>query len=198
MKDEGDLPEIIRQKFEILNWRNALAILASVHEGNFKEVIDVLSAFELLHSQISVGGGNKSLMSMFIDQRLTALGWVEKSFDTKIIVDGVVTPSPTHKVDCFKERIALEMEWNNKDPFFDRDLNNFRLLYDLQVIDVGIIVTRTTALQETLRVAGRSQTTYGMATTHSEKLYPKIRGGGAGGCPVLVFGIKPEAYVDDR
>jgi len=32
--------------------------------------------------------------------------------------------SPTHKVDCYKNRIALELEWNNKDPFFDRDLNN--------------------------------------------------------------------------
>jgi len=33
-------------------------------------------------------------------------------------------------VDCFKNRVAIEVEWNNKDPFYDRDLNNFRLLYD--------------------------------------------------------------------
>jgi hypothetical protein len=36
--------------------------------------------------------------------------------------------------------VALEVEWNNKDPFYDRDLNNFRLLFDLQVIDVGVIM----------------------------------------------------------
>jgi len=41
-----------------------------------------------------------------------------------------------------QERIALEIEWNDKDPFFDRDLNNFRLLFDLRVISVGIILTR--------------------------------------------------------
>ena len=34
-------------------------------------------------------------------------------------------------------RLALEIEWNNKDPFFDRDLNNFRLLFDLRAIQVG-------------------------------------------------------------
>jgi Restriction endonuclease BglII len=104
--------------------------------------------------------------------------------------------SPTHSVDCFKGRVALEVEWNNKDPFFDRDLNNFRLLYDLRVIDLGIIVTRSTALESVLRSVGRNATTYGRATTHSEKLYPKIIGGGAGGCPVLVFAILPGAVRD--
>ena len=198
MRDVEDIPEVVRHKFELFNWRNAVAVLGNVHTEDFYEVLDVLSRFQLNHSHFSVGGGNKSAMAKYIDIELGKYGWREHSFDTKIVVDGQVTPSPTHKVDCFKGKIALEMEWNNKDPFFDRDLNNFRLLFDLQVIDAGIIVTRTTALQETLTFAGRANTTFGMATTHSEKLYPKIRGGGAGGCPVLVFGIKPEAYHDDR
>lgn len=45
--------------------------------------------------------------------------------------------SPTHKVDCHKNRVALEIEWNSKDPFFDRDVNNFRPLFDLHAIYVG-------------------------------------------------------------
>lgn len=198
MKGETDLPPEITRLYEIFDWRNAIAILGNVHEEDFSEVLDVLSGFQLLHSQLAVGGGSKSGMAKAIDGGLYARGWKEKSFDTQIVVDGKPTPSPTHKVDCFKGKIALEMEWNNKDPFFDRDLNNFRLLFDLQVIDAGIIVTRTTALQAVLEGAGRAKTTFGKATTHTEKLYPKIRGGGAGGCPVLVFGIKPEAYFDDR
>ena len=198
MRDGAEIPEVVRHKFEVFNWRNAIAVLGNVHTEDFAEVLEVLSRFQLNHSDFSVAGGNKSMMAKFIDRELGALGWREKSFNTKIVVDEVETPSPTHKVDCFKGKIALEVEWNNKDPFFDRDLNNFRLLFDLQVIDAGIIVTRTTALQETLAGAGRAATTFGMVTTHSEKLYPKIRGGGAGGCPVLVFGIKPEAYHDDR
>jgi hypothetical protein len=188
----------LEAKFEIFDWRNALAILKHVNAAEWQDIRDVLSCFELRHSDLAVGGGNKSGVSRSIDAGLYERGWIEKSFDTRFVVDGVAYPSPTHSVDCFKGRIALEMEWNNKDPFFDRDLNNFRLLYDLRIVDLGIIVTRTTALEHLLRSIGRATTTYGKATTHTEKLYPKILGGGAGGCPVLVFGIKGSAYVDDR
>lgn len=198
MRDAEDLPPIIREHFEVLDWRNAIAILDAVHPRDFAEVIYVLSAFRLNHSDVAAGGGNKSAMSRFIDTELEARGWKKKRFNTEIVVDGRKRPSPTHEVDCFKGKVALEMEWNNKDPFFDRDLNNFRLLYDLQIIDVGIIVTRATSLQSKLAEAGRAKTTFGMATTHTEKLYPKILGGGAGGCPVLVFGITAESYHDDR
>lgn len=198
MKGKEDLPTVIREMYDVYDWRNAIAILGNVHTNEFQDIITVLSSFQLLHSNLAVGGGSKSAMAKFVDGGLYQRGWSEKSFDTRIVVDGRETPSPTHKVDCFKGKVALEMEWNNKDPFFDRDLNNFRLLFDLQVIDVGVIVTRTTELQQTLEKAGRAKTTFGKATTHTQKLYPKIRGGGAGGCPVLVFGIKPEAYFDDR
>ena len=40
----------------------------------------------------------------------------------RIVVDDTEYVAPTHLVDCFKGRVALELEWNNKDPFFDRDL----------------------------------------------------------------------------
>ena len=33
---------------------------------------------------------------------------------------------------------------------------------------------------------------YGASTTHMDKLLKKIEGGGAGGCPVIAFGIKKE------
>ena len=198
MRGEADLPSAVKDRYEVFDWRNAIAILASVHAETFAEVLDVLGRFDLLHSSVASGGGNKSNIAKFIDGELAKVGWVEKGFNTEITVDGTAYPSPTHKIDCYKGKVALEVEWNNKDPFFDRDLNNFRLLYDLRVIDVGIIVTRATELEGTLKSVGRSATTYGKATTHTEKLFPKILGGGAGGCPVLVFGIGPKAYRDDR
>lgn len=191
------IPDSIAAKFEPFDWRNALAILSSVHPESYAEIIATLDAFLLRRSDIEKGGGNKSPIAKSLDERLYALGWIEKKFDTKFVVDGVAYESPTHSIDCFKDRVALEVEWNNKDPFFDRDLNNFRLLYDLRVIDVGVIITRATSLERLLRASGRSITTYGRATTHSAKLIPKIKGGGAGGCPVMVFGIGEGAYRDD-
>jgi hypothetical protein len=81
-----------------------------------------------------VGGGRKSKVSEAIDSSLYSRGWAEKQFATEIVIDGSHTETPTHQIDCFKNRIALEIEWNNKDPFFDRDLNNFRLLFELRAV----------------------------------------------------------------
>lgn len=194
-------PEI-DAKFKTFDWRNGLTIVQTVHPKEWNDVCELLTKFILKRSHLSAKGkGNKSEMAGMLDSELYGRGWVEKSFDTKIVVDGVERPTPTHSVDCFTGRIALEIEWNNKDPFFDRDLNNFRLLYDLHVIDVGIIVTRTTELQKWLntnyKLFDKAPGTYGGSTTHEDKLIPRILGGGAGGCPVVVFAIKAEAYEDD-
>jgi hypothetical protein len=197
MTNHPSIPVLVAEKFSVFDWRNAAAILSSVHAIEFKEILSVLENFVLKKSDIETGGGNKSPISKNVDRALYSMGWIEKKFDTKITVDGVPSESPTHSVDCFKGKIALEVEWNNKDPFFDRDLNNFRLLYDLRVIDVGVIVTRATELEEVLKSSGRTVTTYGKSTTHTDKLLPKIKGGGAGGCPVLVFGISTGAFRND-
>jgi hypothetical protein len=111
-------------------------------------------------------------------------------------VDDKIYDSPTHKVDCFKGRVAVELEWNNKDPFFDRDLNNFRLLFELRAIHVGVIITRSSELQAIFDRLGKGAS-YGASTTHHAKLWPKIEGGGGGGCPILTFAITPKLYVDD-
>lgn len=121
---------------------------------------------------------------------------MEKKFRTAIRLDDQEYESPTHKIDCFKGRVALELEWNNKDPFFDRDLNNFRLLFELRAIDVGIIITRATELQVIFNKLGKGSS-YGNSTTHHEKLWPRLEGGGGGGCPVLTFAITSKLYVDD-
>ncbi len=157
----------------------------------------VLTDFRLKKSHITVAGGNKSSVATAIDSAFRARGWVEKQFDTKIVVDQGVIHSPTHKVDEYKNGVAVELEWNNKDPFFDRDLNNFRLLFDLRVVSVGVIITRTDELQDIFDALGRGGA-YGMATTHMSKLLPKIEGGGGGGCPVLVFGITKKLYLESE
>lgn len=171
-------------------------ILRSDFPDEYRDVCDVLTDFRLHRSHIAIGGGRKSKVAELIDTGFSAKGWVEKNFQTSISVDDVVTESPTHSVDCFKNRIALEIEWNNKDPFFDRDLNNFRLLFDLRAVSVGIIITRCDELQHIFDNLGRGSS-YGASTTHMAKLLPRIQGGGGAGCPILVFGIRRTLYVED-
>lgn len=192
------VPDDIAERYEVYEWRNGLAVLSVACSEEWSDILTVLREFRLRHTDIATPGGRKSLIADRIDGAFKARGWREKRFDTRIVVDGVERVSPTHEVDVFKNRVALEVEWNNKDPFYDRDLNNFRLLFDLRVIDVGIIITRCTELQSLFIEVGRDRQSYGSSTTHMEKLLPRLEGGGGGGCPVVVFGIRRTAYVDDR
>lgn len=189
------LPPFLHDHYEIREWRHATAILAADFPDELRDIVEVLTAFRLLRSHIEIGGGNKSKVAGTIDRALHDRGWQERGFNTRLVIDRVEIPSPTHKIDCFRNNIGLEIEWNNKDPFFDRDLNNFRLLFELRVIAVGIIVTRCDSLQDIFDRLGRGSS-YGESTTHMSKLLPKVEGGGAGGCPLLVFGISKKLYLD--
>ena len=192
----SDFPRFIQKNYELHEWRHASAVLRADFQEQWNDIVAVLTKFRICKSHITVGGGGKSKVSASIDRAFTSRGWNERKFQTQIRVDENIIDSPTHKVDCFKGRVALELEWNNKDPFFDRDLNNFRLLFDLRAIDVGVIVTPATELQQIFKSLGKGSS-YGNSTTPHEKLWPRIEGGGGGGCPVLTFAITPALYVDD-
>lgn len=189
----ANIPASVRQNYEIHERNHAVAILREDFRTEYNDILAVLGAFTLKKSEIMTPGGRKSPIATAIDADFTARGWVEKGFDTKIVVDNATLNSPTHKVDCFKNRVALEIEWNNKDPFFDRDLNNFRLLFDLKAISVGVIITRCSNLQTLFNSLGKGDS-YGNSTTHMAKLLPRLQGGSGGGCPILVFGISNTLY----
>lgn len=190
---EDIVPQVLRDLYEVHEWRHASAVLAQDFPQEWADIQEILLGFRLKKSAIAIGGGNKSDVSREIDSQFYARGWQERHFDTKISIDQDTYASPTHSVDCFKNGIALEIEWNNKDPFFDRDLNNFRLLFDLRVVSVGVMITRCDDLQDIFNDLGRG-TSYGMSTTHMQKLLPKVEGGSGGGCPILVFGITKKLY----
>jgi Restriction endonuclease BglII len=191
--------EDIATDYEVHEWRNATGILQTAHLNEWHDIVDALRAFQFRRSELLKGGGGKSIIAQLIDSILAARQWKEKKFATKIRVDAEEWDSPTQKVDCFKGRVGLEIEWNNKDPLYDRDLNNFRLLFDLRVIEVGVIATRTSKLQAIFKSLGpKLGNKYGASTTHMEKLLPRIEGGGGGGCPILAFGITGAKYVDDN
>lgn len=190
------LPAFVRENYEVHEWKHACAILHHDFPEEWQDLIDALVAFRFKRSWISVGGGRKSKVAEALDAFLLGRGWREKKFRTEIVVDERRSESPTHAVDCFKRGVALEIEWNNKDPFYDRDLNNFRLLFDLRVVSVGIIITRCDDLQEIFDGLGRGSS-FGNSTTHMSKLLPRIEGGSGGGCPILVFGITRALYEED-
>jgi hypothetical protein len=83
-------------------------------------------------------------------------GWNKEVFEIKKIINGKERESQSHEVDHVRTvegsgMVALEIEWNNKDPFFDRDLENFKRLHAEGAISVGAIVTRGESLQDEMR-----------------------------------------------
>jgi hypothetical protein len=189
------IPAALRDKYLIDERDHATAILASDFRNEWADLLACLDAFWLKKSAIITPGGARSPIPIEIDSFLQApkRGWKEKKFDTRFVVDGVDIPNPTHKIDNFKNRVGVEVEWNNKTEFYDRDLNNFRILRNLKVLSVGVIITRLTELQRLFDQLGKGKS-FGNSTTHWDKLIPKVDGGGAGGCPILLIGMGMACY----
>ena len=187
------VPADLLARYRFKEWNHACGILASDFPAEWDDLLGCLRAFTLRKSAITVGGGGRSRIPVELDGYLNARGWRERQFDIAIRVDGSEIETPTHKIDNFKNRVGVEVEWNNKTEFYDRDLNNFRLLHGLRVMSVGVIVTRVSELQRLFDSLGIGQK-YGNSTTHWDKLLPKVDGGGAGGCPVLAVGITEDCY----
>lgn len=180
-------------RYRFQEWRHATSILAHDFPQEWGEIVGCLGAFRLRKSAIVIGGGGRSQIPEQLDGYLNSRGWHERQFDIAIRIDGDEIKTPTHRIDNFKNRVGVEVEWNNKTEFYDRDLNNFRLLHELRVLSVGVIITRVSELQDLFDGLGIGAK-YGASTTHWNKLLPKIDGGGAGGCPILVIGITPDCY----
>jgi hypothetical protein len=190
------LPERIRQNYDIEERYHACAILRTDFPAEWRDLIAALEDFRLTRTMVTTRGGNKGPIARRLDGFFYEREWREHRFDIEVRVDGVPTLTPTHHVDYFRNRVAVETEWNNKDPFFDRDLTTFRLLFDLNVLSVGVIITRADELQEIFNELGRGAS-FGQNTTHMSQLIGRIRNRGSGGCPVLGLGIKANLYVEN-
>lgn len=191
------LPKFVRDNYYCGEWHHASAVMVSDHPDEWRDLMLALRLLRVKHSHIDKGGGRKSKLADDFDYVFSKRGWEETRFDTRVLVDDAEYVTPTHKIDMFKNGIAVELEWNNKTEFYDRDLNNFRLLHGLRAVNVGVIVTRADELQDIFNSLGRGSS-YGSSTTILSKLVSKIEGGGAGGCPILTFGIKPSLYRSNQ
>lgn len=190
---EDFVPKDVAARFRFKEWSHAAAILAGDFPEQWQDLLGCLRDFSLRRSAIIVVGGGRSQIPIQLDGYLQQRGWDEKQFDIGIRVDQDEIEIPTHRIDNFKAGVGVEVEWNNKTEFYDRDLNNFRLLHQLRVMSVGVIITRVSELQGLFDELGIGHK-YGSSTTHWDRLLPKIDGGGAGGCPVLAIGITRDCY----
>ncbi len=149
---------IKKKNFQVLALHHAEAILK--HDMTFavQELESVLRGITIPIEELVYGGGGEGELTQRLRHALSeTYGWKKHIFEIKKIVDGEEKESISHEIDHVKKfqsgTFALEIEWNNKDPFYDRDLENFKRLHADGVISIGGIITRGESLQNGLRKA---------------------------------------------
>lgn len=213
--DEEYIGRELLDKYEFYNYGHALEILSNAFPTEWSELQQCLRELRLTVSDIKKAGGNESPIPKKFDDVLYPLGWREirisgdltvkkyprqtaqrrgrfasEPYETEVIngyIDG-------HNIDFLKNRVAFDLEWNSKDQTFDRDLLAMRTYFDCGLIDVGVIVTRSEALNDIFRseVDEKGDTLmkkYGASTTWIGKLLYRLDSRRNGGCPILAVGI---------
>lgn len=135
---------------------HAKAILETDFPLAIEEIGQCLQGLTIPIKEIIGSGGGEAQCTQRLRRALDLQGWNKLNFEIKKVINGIDKESISHEVDHVKTfskdlTIALEIEWNNKDPFFDRDLENFKRLHAEGAISVGIIITRGISLQASLR-----------------------------------------------
>lgn len=148
--------KIKKKGFQVLALHHAEAILKHDMSSAINEIETVLLDVSIPVKELVYGGGGEGELTQRLRRALAdKYGWKKHIFEVKKIVDGKEKESISHEIDHVKEfaqgTFALEIEWNNKDPFYDRDLENFKRLHADGVISIGAIITRGESLQNGMR-----------------------------------------------
>lgn len=143
---------LINAGFDIAIRNHAGAILTVDYPEIAKELEDILLAVRIPSEELIGSGGGEAQSTQRLKRALYAASWPKHNFQFKLMVDGVERVAASHEIDHVRRvdgggTIALEIEWNNKDPFFDRDLENFQRLHAQSAISIGILITRGASLQ---------------------------------------------------
>lgn len=141
--------------FQIEFHSHAQSILSVDFPDALGELETALEGVTIPIEEIIGSGGGETKGTQRLRRALADLGWKKVNFEIKKTINGVERESISHEVDHVRSfengTVALEIEWNNKDPFFDRDLENFKRLHAEGAISVGAIVTRGVSLQDNMR-----------------------------------------------
>ncbi|MGH6953307.1 MAG: BglII/BstYI family type II restriction endonuclease [Alphaproteobacteria bacterium] len=137
--------------FDILLLQHAEAILLHYMPQAIEDIEQTLLPIKIPVVELVHGGGGATKLTQRLRAELSRRGWLKKRVEIKKLVNERPVVSLSHEIDHVKQFgsffAALEIEWNNKDPFFDRDLESFRRLHAEGAISVGIVVTRGRSLQ---------------------------------------------------
>ncbi|PWE16895.1 restriction endonuclease [Marinicauda salina] len=193
----------------------ACSVMKATCPDEWTDIVDFLSNYRLDPKYWLKAGGNRGDIASQIDKFFHDRGWVEARLDLETVAklfdkDGrlITTKDPItqegYLVDNFKNRVALDVEWNAKDGNLDRDLAAYRSWHESGLISAAVIITKERRsllelarelwedFQSTLPKSEQSaKLPIDLSTTTVtafDKAELRIRRGVMGTCPTLVIG----------
>jgi hypothetical protein len=134
---------------------HAEAILKHDFPDVERELTAALLSIRIPVNELVESGGGEARVTQRLRRTLSSAGWLKRNVTVRKTINGVEKESVTHEIDHIREygdwAVALEIEWNNKDPFFDRDLETFKRLHSEGAFSVGVIITRGESFQSSIR-----------------------------------------------
>jgi Restriction endonuclease BglII len=156
----SDLSSLTAKGFQVEFHSHSKAILTVDFPEALSELEQALLELTIPIEEIIAGGGGETKGTQRLRRALSSRKWLKHKFEIKKMINNREREAISHEIDHVRAFpggiVALEIEWNNKDPFFDRDLENFKRLHVDGAISVGIIVTRGRSLHENMRGAPAS------------------------------------------
>lgn len=121
-----------------------------------EKLCSLVDNFRASIDELVTGGGGRSAITQRFAKPFEIAGWNKRNFDVTTQINGIETTSRSHEVDHVYEFIdgdrvctlALEIEWNTKNTFSHRDLENFRQLHMVRGIDAAVILCRKTGFDD--------------------------------------------------
>lgn len=154
----------LRKKgFDITLLHHAQAIIEVDMPDAAQEIEDALMSLAIPVTELVAGGGGEAPVTQRLRRTLAEFGWSKRNITIGKTIQISQDEEPrqveavSHEIDHVKSfgeagwSAALETEWNNKDPFYDRDLENFKRLHTEGVISLGGLITRGASLQSNMR-----------------------------------------------
>ena len=127
----------LRGKYEFLETGSAAAILRAVNPEEWGDILDMLELFTLNPQSWLKAGGNRGDIDKEIDGMFEERIWAERRLDIETV--GYLLNKKRevvhifekqyqeeYLVDNFKDRVALDVEWNAKDGNLDRNITAYR------------------------------------------------------------------------
>ena len=160
MSDDSTAFHALEQSgFDLCFTYHADSILRDAFHDITLELESILGGVQIPLTELVSGGGGEARVTQRLRRSLEDAGWRKTVFRVEKRLNDETTFAQTHEIDHVRRSnagtIALEIEWNNKDPFFDRDLENFSRLHADGGISAGVIVTRGQSLQQGLEARVR-------------------------------------------